>query len=122
VILSSLTDFLATERKAGKHDDIDIPFVNQKRRLALQAIDYYPEVLEDFARRVDTAEPPSTDPSLDIEMSDSEDSSRWEWDFFLLLEEHKTKRKTGNKVQLPCIWVHVPNNAAQYLLKVDAQE
>lgn len=113
--LSSLLEKHGQWRWEGK--DEELPFVNQRRRCQLQAIDYYPPRLRDFARpRVQTKADDFVGSDGDMDM----DEQGWEWDFFLLVRDPIPRgAPTKSSAQT---WLHVSNTAAQYLLKMDASE
>lgn len=95
----------------------DLPFMNQKRRCQVRAIDYFPAQLEDFAVPKQ-AEVTTDEDRMDIDPD--VESSEWEWSFLLLVEDAS---RPASKDHIPAsAWIHVPNDAAQYLLQLDACE
>ncbi|GAM89063.1 hypothetical protein ANO11243_070970 [Dothideomycetidae sp. 11243] len=101
--------------QAGGGSDDELPFVNQRRRCQVRAIDYYPAELADFAcpaLRPVTTDANASDDEMDIDLPS------WEWNFFLLVQDGNRPigpDKTGEKT-----WVHISDSAAQYLLNMDA--
>jgi len=86
----------------------------------VRVIDSFPSRLEDFSRASNGFDDASEDGS-DIDMV-SPDLPSWKWDFFLLVEEAKRPATLAKGQETPNIWVHVPNEAAQFLLKLDASD
>lgn len=119
VPLSTLSSMLAERGylQAGGGSDDELPFVNQRRRCQVRAIDYYPAELADFAcpaLRPVTTDANASDDEMDIDLPS------WEWNFFLLVQDGNRPigpDKTGEKT-----WVHISDSAAQYLLNMDACE
>ena len=115
-----MADLLETQghAKDASGNDFVLPFVNQKRRVKVRVADYWPEKLEDFTYYNDAEAAPSTLSSDEI--TPSQFVSTWEWDFFLQIEDAAkpaTKDQPSTK-----LWTHVTNEAAQYLLKMDATD
>lgn len=103
------------DRAIGVKEGVALPYINQRRRAAVRAVGFYPLEIEDFAKE----DMPILDQDDDVDMSDDE-SSRWQWDFFLLLEDISSQKK--DDTVSTSLWVHVDNLSAQYLLKLDASE
>ncbi|KAF2156559.1 hypothetical protein K461DRAFT_288963 [Myriangium duriaei CBS 260.36] len=117
VPLSMLSTMLSKRGKwkAPTGSDEDLPFVNHRRRCQLKVVDFYPLDLADFASPSSQAIHASrtqSDDEMDI------DPPEWEWHFFLLVQD--AVRPAGSNVPIEQMWLHVSNDAAQYLLNLDA--
>jgi protection-of-telomeres protein 1 len=99
-----------------KYNDFTFPFLNCRHRSRVRVVDFFPPELELFAHS-------TSDPSWDkrarkLNPEDSHSKQRWEWGFVLLLEDAKIPPNTVSEK----LRVVVTNDAAQYLLKMDARE
>lgn len=92
----------------------NLPFVNRQRRVTVRVVDFAPLRLEDFTRLEQPAEV-SGEVSED-EMDLDAPSQKWEWDFFLLLEDTKPRQPNSAPTQE---WVHVEHKDAEFLLSMD---
>ena len=100
-----------------------LPFINAKYRSQVRVVDFYPQTLEDFARRSDDLG------HTDVEQSGSEDADfvetngrneeKWKWAFYLLVEDGKQANVANQPSQLNLL---VGGSDADYLLKLDATE
>lgn len=125
--ISSVLSFPRTSR-GPSGEEIQLPFVNQKRRAMVRVVDFYPPRLEDFARPYSSTLNSQQDPDSDAEGGadpvdvdvDSSLPYPWQWDFFLLVEDGKRLTKQGETP--PRLWLHVSNPEAQFLLNEDATE
>lgn len=77
----------------------------------MRVVDFYPPILEAFAQ-------PAEDvvDALEDAMEIDSPTQRWEWDFFLLLEDVKASQPGEEPTQL---WVHVEHQEAQFLLSIE---
>jgi protection-of-telomeres protein 1 len=99
-----------------------LPYVNQKTRAQVRVVDFYPPNLADFTQCLDHSSyndcPSTTD---DLTGFDFDDSSllptRWEWSFYLLVED--AKPMAGQKTRMPLL---IAGSDAEYLLRRDAVE
>ncbi|KAI5207377.1 hypothetical protein E4T39_01856 [Aureobasidium subglaciale] len=89
--------------------------LNVRYKVRVRVVDFWPPLLEDFARlvRIDQG---SGDASDDGEGTISPSSQKWQWDFYLLLEDLKS-HQSGQAP--PQQWVHVDHMGAQYLLGIE---
>lgn len=92
-------------------DDFTLPFVNQKRRLKVHVVDFFPPDLEDFSGLFNEED----DGGSDARQSDAA-ASTWKWSFFLLIQD-----VVDPGTDATC-WVHVANEAAEKLLSQQATE
>jgi len=115
--------FQGTAKDVQGHT-VALPFVNQKRRLKVRIKNFYPKDLVDFTQYLD----PPTQPSESTLSGEPAFSPRtWQWDFFLEIEDaskpqslnRDTNESPTNKPP-SSMWVHVRDESAQYLLKLDA--
>jgi len=121
---STLADMTAYQGSAkdAQGNTVPLPFVNQKRRFKVRIKNFYPPDLIDFAQYLD----PPTQPSESTQsVSEPVFSPRnWQWDFFLEIEDASTPRSLsagGSADEAPkSMWVHVRDDNAQFLLKLDA--
>ncbi|KAI5209678.1 hypothetical protein E4T38_02358 [Aureobasidium subglaciale] len=84
-------------------------------KVRTRVVDFWPPLLEDFARlvRIDQG---SGDASDDGTGTISPSSQKWQWDFYLLLEDFKSHQSGQTPAQQ---WVHVDHMGAQYLLGIE---
>lgn len=85
-------------------------------KVRVRVVDFYPPVLEDFASHPPPAVVSGEDSDDDTDMIDLSSSEKWEWDFYLLLEDIKANRPGNPPAQQ---WVHVGHRDAEYLLCMD---
>ncbi|KAI9158707.1 Protection of telomeres protein [Paramyrothecium foliicola] len=110
----------------GQSVRLPLPFVNLQYRLRARVVDYRPSRLEEFARLdvtseydiLSDAEDSSSNSDSDGEPSSRAMSNKWEWRFFLKLEEATAQGGRSDQ----SIWVMVDNAAAQCLLDHDASD
>lgn len=97
-----------------------LPFLNVVNRVKVRVIDFWPPVLEDFAKLAQSDETAGEVSEDDMETL-SPPSQRWVWDFFLLLEDIKSHRQGYAPAQQ---WVHVDHKFAEFLISLteDATE
>ncbi|KAH6892144.1 hypothetical protein B0T10DRAFT_286303 [Thelonectria olida] len=111
----------------GKPVKLQLPFVNNNYRANVRVVDFLPSKLEAFAF---PKKPSQYDVLSDNDDSDSGSDSEldmmtdfttvrnWEWRFYLQLEDAVVPpNQQKNRV-----WVAVDNQAAQYLLNLDASD
>ena len=79
-------------------------------------MDYYPPDLREFT--CPAAAAPATEDPMDVDMDASQPN--WIWNFFLLVQD--ASLPIGKAVNTAQTWVHVSDNSAQYMLKLDACE
>ncbi|KAF2838039.1 hypothetical protein M501DRAFT_956178 [Patellaria atrata CBS 101060] len=122
--LTPLSNILNSLQLRGKLDDgtaVEFPFLNLRYRARVRVVDFYPSKLEDFALPLD-------DKSYNNQESDQSESEvwhnssphkRWEWAFYLLVEDavRTSPKETPTRMKLL-----VNNDSAQYLLKLDATD
>jgi hypothetical protein len=99
--------------------DSTLPFINQKCRLKVRVVDFFPPHLEDFAQSLDdpnyndiTSSHNDSTISMD---GDSSPPSRFEWSFYLLVED--TRPQPGQEPTRIPILVH--GNDAVHLLNLE---
>jgi protection-of-telomeres protein 1 len=97
-----------------------LPFVNHKTRAQVRVVDFYPPDLKDFTQSLDrSAYNDCASTPDEVTMVDFDESSlppaRWEWSFYLLVED--AKPTPAQQIRLPLL---VAGNDAVYLLKQDA--
>ena len=92
-----------------------LPFMNHQRRVKVRVVDFWPPLLEDFARSAApaTATGEASEDETDL---DNHADAKWEWDFFLLLEDAKPSQPSLPPTQQ---WAHVQHSEAQFLLSID---
>jgi protection of telomeres protein 1 len=109
----TISEFVNTPHLKVRHEsgnEMTLDFVNQKVRTRIRVVDYKPSNLEDFASSLDDA---SYNDSM--EHSYLHDRMKWEWAFYLLVED--AKPPPGEKaIQLPLV---VFGDDAVDLLKLD---
>jgi len=112
--LSSLAELIAFKGSAKdtNGNKFELPFVNQKRRMRVRVIDFFPKALDDFSYYVDMAEHETQS------TTESDWQPHFEWDFFLRLED--ASQESAKDPERATTWVHLTNESAQYLLKEDA--
>ncbi|TKA81109.1 hypothetical protein B0A49_01761, partial [Cryomyces minteri] len=96
-----------------------LPFINMKCRARVRVVDFYPDPLEDFSRSLD--DPTYNDTASDDEDPiglDSQGPQRWEWNFFLRVED--AKPPLGTKATQMTLLVVAED--AEFLLKLDATD
>jgi protection of telomeres protein 1 len=103
-----------------------LPFVNFKCRSQIRIIDFYPSDLQDFAHSVhdrdynDGSSSSSSDESENVSMDeDKGHKGRWEWAFYLWVEDAKKLSGVKDPPRLPLL---VAGEDAECLLKMDATE
>jgi len=100
-----------------------LPFVNRKCYAHVRVVDYYPPDLEDFAQSRDNADfnsvPENEHEDLSISYEEQTPPNRWEWAFFLLVEDAKPISCLQNPPRMKLL---VSGQEAQFLLKLDAAE
>jgi protection of telomeres protein 1 len=99
-------------------DHITYPFMNIAFRSQVRVVDFYPPKLEDFSHSLDDPgyndDPDPEDSSyMDIDM---DPIPRWEWGFWLLLEDLKKNSRQEHEQMK----VLVSGSDAEYLLKLTA--
>jgi protection-of-telomeres protein 1 len=99
-----------------------LPFVNHRTRTQVRVVDFYPPDLKDFTQSLDqSAYNDYTSTPDEVTMiglnESSPQPSRWEWSFYLLIED--AKPSPGQKIRLPLL---VAGKDAEYLLQQDAAE
>ncbi|PSK42871.1 hypothetical protein B9Z65_6825 [Elsinoe australis] len=112
--IAKLLAFRGAFKVEGEEEEL--PFVNQKRRCQVRVVDFYPPQLEDFAAIAQNLSDGTnvSEDGMDI------DSSDWEWNFFLLVEDSVRLKTTTKNREGQQTWLHVSNMDAQYLLDLDA--
>jgi len=98
---------------------ITYPFMNVAFKTKVRAVDFFPPRIEDFTQCIDNPDYNDQVDQNDDEMDlDSSPSRRWEWAFWLLLEDiNPSSRGYREKVR-----VLVSDLDADYLLRLDACE
>ncbi|RMZ71095.1 telomere-binding alpha subunit central domain-containing [Pyrenophora seminiperda CCB06] len=113
--LSTISEILYSShlnmRTPTKYNSYTLPFMNCRHRSRVRVIDVFPPVLEQFAHS-------TWDPSWNNQsVASRQKKERWEWGFVLLLEDAVTPRdREPEKLR-----VFVNNDAAQHLLKMNAE-
>ena len=100
-----------------------LPFINAKYRSRIRVVDFYPQNLEDFARSLEDsmyedAEQGDREDKNSMDM-DVEVEKKWEWAFFLLVEDAKQPKTAHETIKLKLL---VSGGDAECLLKLDATE
>jgi hypothetical protein len=103
-------------------DEQTLPFVNMKCRSRVRVVDFYPPDLQDFAQSLDDPDYNGGDSgygSSAISMEGSSLlSSRWEWAFYLLVEDARPT-PGQEQVRIPLL---VQGQDAEFLLNLAATE
>jgi protection-of-telomeres protein 1 len=98
---------------------ITYPFMNVCFKTQARVIDFFPPKIEDFAHSLDDAQYNDEMDDDNDEMDlDGSQSRRWEWAFWLLLEDFKPN-STGERERVKLL---VAGQDAEYLLRLDACE
>lgn len=109
--MSTISDIIYNAHLKGhtpiRYNDFTLPFVNCRHRSRVRVVDFFPPELELFAHH-------TADPAWDKRGK----QDRWEWGFILLLEDAKLPDNTVSEK----LRVVVSNDAAQFLLDMDARE
>lgn len=107
----------------GQEIRFQIPFTNVNYRTNVRVVDFRPERLEDFAicRPRSRYSGDISDDSSVSGLDDDEDSSNWEWCFWLQVEDAMAFKNRGKRPE-ERVWVMVDNLAAQCLTLDDAVE
>lgn len=119
VQLSTISDILYNPHlhsQTPKYNAFEYPFLNSRHRVRVRVIDFFPPEIELFAHC--TSDPAWERRSNKPDSRNSTTKVRWEWAFVLLLEDAKVPPNTVSEK----LRVVVSNDAAQYLLNMDAQE
>ncbi|KAL5929422.1 hypothetical protein PoMZ_02057 [Pyricularia oryzae] len=105
----------------GQEIRFQIPFTNVNYRTNVRVVDFRPERLEDFAicRPRSRYSGDISDDSSVSGLDDDEDSSNWEWCFWLQVEDAMAFKNRGKRPE-ERVWVMVDNLAAQCLTLDDA--
>jgi hypothetical protein len=102
--------------------EIVYPFINMNVRAQVRVVDFFPSKLEDFAHCLDdhkyNDQPSRLDRDDDETFIDDTPGNRWEWGFWLLLED--AKEVPGQETAR--MKVLVAGQDAEYLLKLDASK
>ncbi|KAF5025898.1 hypothetical protein F66182_2017 [Fusarium sp. NRRL 66182] len=132
--LSEIMNFVQHETTIdGQPVKLQLPFVNLNHRTSVRVVDFSPSKLVDFARPLKPSEfdSISDDGEESVSGSGSEDDDeqtgqttiedfakkrKWEWRFFLELEDAAVSDKQEKRK----VWVAVDNHAAQCLVTLDA--
>jgi protection of telomeres protein 1 len=107
--------------KTSDGDHITYPFMLLKFRANVRVVDFYPPKLEDFSHSLDDPEFNDCSAPEDSTMDEYEYSTsppRWEWSFFLLVEDGNFQ----NEQQRVRMNLLVAGPDAEYLLKLTASE
>ncbi|KAL7962444.1 hypothetical protein V8C34DRAFT_270363 [Trichoderma compactum] len=117
----------------GEQVKLPLPFVNMKYRANVRVVNFMPPDLEDFAQPKKVKKKPSefdmlsdyeeSDADADMEGEETVDRStarKWEWRFFLELEDASSPGE--NQKEPKTLWVTVNNPSAQCLLSLDASD
>ncbi|KAI9761707.1 MAG: hypothetical protein M1835_008135 [Candelina submexicana] len=97
-----------------------LPFHNVCCRASVRVVDYFPRKLEDFAVPCEASHEDELSESQGYEPR--ERSTRWEWRFYLLVEDGVPTKESdisGDRTRLKVLVAH---HDAEYLLKMDAED
>ncbi|KAF2205657.1 hypothetical protein GQ43DRAFT_361865 [Delitschia confertaspora ATCC 74209] len=119
---SNLANIISNNRRQNRTPggaETVLPFVCAKYRARVRVVDFKPDNLEDFAQSL--ANPSYNDLPTDSSYEDWDSTpKKWEWAFALLLEDAQPTRDPGTPPSR--MRVVVSNDAAEYLLKMDATD
>ncbi|KAH0564978.1 hypothetical protein GP486_001626 [Trichoglossum hirsutum] len=110
---------------------LNLPFQNICCRAKIRIIDFFPPNLEDFAVPFDEFEDLPDDSDEESDRDDRQrrqiDSGlrrvdRWEWMFYLLVEDATSRNKTGPGAERDTMKLLVADRDAEHLLKMDAKD
>ncbi|KAK8249220.1 hypothetical protein IWZ00DRAFT_321210 [Phyllosticta capitalensis] len=121
--LADIIDNAHYNYKTPRGVDFRLPFINAKFRTQVRVVDFHPPDLRDFSRSL-------SDPSYNnMPAGDTQSTTggvhtgltasppRWEWAFYLLIEDATTQPQNGKEnVRIPLL---VADKDAEYLLKLD---
>lgn len=134
---SPLSTILATdshETTTPSGTTYQLPFQNVRTRASVRVVDYFPKNLADFAVacKVSEYDVLSDNDSADSDVETDENwrqwdeghgwggvEVRWEWRFYLLLEDAKCSSADGKNTRLRAL---VADQDAVMLLKMDAEK
>lgn len=117
--LSTLSEIIHNPHlnsRTPKYNDFTFPFLNVRHRSRVRVVDFFPPELEQFAHSL--SNPHWEKRARKPAPNDSSSKPRWEWGFVLLLEDAKIPPNTVSEK----LRVVVGNDAAQYLLDMNARE
>ncbi|KAI4724272.1 hypothetical protein E4T49_07993 [Aureobasidium sp. EXF-10728] len=116
--LSTLKDIQSRDHSYTGRSGVEqeLPYLNVKNKVRVRVADFWPPILEDFASLVSSTDASGEDSENDTNMNSPFASQKWQWDFFLLLEDLKSHRPGCAPEQL---WVHVDHRYAEFLLCMD---
>ncbi|KAI9711747.1 MAG: hypothetical protein M1820_001892 [Bogoriella megaspora] len=121
--IGTILDFEYLQNETPSGIKRSLPFLNAKYRSQVRVVDYYPDKLEDFARSLDNKSyndvPDSENEDSDIMGIDTVPPKRWEWAFYILVEDAKKAKAGARSAYLP---LTVSGSDAEYLLKLDATD
>ncbi|OJD29727.1 telomere-binding alpha subunit central domain-containing protein [Diplodia corticola] len=120
-----LTDIENNERRMYRTPngvDCDLPFVNAMYKARVRVVDFWPDNLEDFSESLDdpgfndvSEENPTQSSTTYTALSTG--TPRWEWHFFLLVEDARQPPGSKSPVRIPLL---VSHKDAECLLCLDA--
>ncbi|CAD0097308.1 unnamed protein product, partial [Aureobasidium vineae] len=118
VRLSTLGDIRSRDHSYTGKSGVaqELSYLNVKNKVRVRVADFWPPRLEDFASLVSTTDASAEDSENDTNTISPFPSQKWEWNFFLLLEDLKSYRPGCPPKQL---WVHVDHRYAEFLLCMD---
>ncbi|RKF72760.1 putative telomere-binding alpha subunit central domain-containing protein [Golovinomyces cichoracearum] len=96
-------------------ETINAPFTNRKYKVNVRVVDYFPDLVEDFATVCSAKDRNNLSDGEESDRSNAYVKNKWEWRFSLLLEESSSIKKTKKER----IWVVIDNDAAKYLLNIE---
>ncbi|KAL9066947.1 MAG: hypothetical protein Q9157_006969 [Trypethelium eluteriae] len=100
-----------------------LPFINAKYRSSIRVVDFHPHNLEDFAHAYDDAvyndAEQSENDDQDCMEIDGETHKKWEWGFYLLVEDARRPRIAELRTSLKLL---VAGKDAEFLLDMEATD
>lgn len=104
--------------------EYSLPFLNAKYRAHVRVVDYFPRDLRDFSHALSDADYNDVivrrDKNVIADFShDSDGGIKWEWGFYLLVEDATATAEDGDSPRLQLL---VASDGAEGLLRLDASE
>ncbi|RKF54745.1 Protection of telomeres protein 1 [Golovinomyces cichoracearum] len=96
-------------------ETVNAPFTNRKYKVNVRVVDYFPDLVEDFATVCSAKDRNNLSDDGESDRSNADVKNKWEWRFSLLLEDSSSTTKTKKER----IWVVIDNDSAKYLLNIE---
>lgn len=122
--IEDILDSGTLERKTANNKTFWLPFQNCTYKAKVRVVDFFPDNIADFAapRRItdyDILSDVENDGSSDVEVMPADgDEVKWEWRFFLLVEDARSP--SDDQEQRAQMELLVAENDGEFLLKMDA--